>query len=136
MVNAWYNEDVEEHREWKDNFGFTESDNIKDNKDIDYQGPKLYPVIEVSVPNKSYKRTEPEWINPVTGDELGEQEVTINVEEHIGLYYFETKAEYNSWVSSTIDTLEDAVGEPDGVETGIAPNKRPDLPDWLAKYQT
>ena len=90
---------------------------------------------EVTVSNKSYKRTEPEWVNPVTGEELGEQEITINIEEHIGLYYFETKSAYNSWVASTLDTLDDPVEEPDGVETGIAPDKRPDLPSWLSKYQ-
>ena len=41
MVNAWYNPNHEKHREWKENFGFTDSDLISDNTDESEQQIKI-----------------------------------------------------------------------------------------------
>ena len=53
----------------------------------------------------SYVETVPEWINVLTGEELGTQDVTINVEAHIGTYYFETRTEYDNWITNTLNNF-------------------------------
>ena len=65
----------------------------------------------MSVPDCSFQETYPEWINPVTGEETGEQTVDINCEAHLGLYYFETRAQYEDWKTNTLDNLAPQVDE-------------------------
>ena len=84
----WCNQDIESHREWLANFGTTEDDIVKDNKVDTFVSNKNYPTVEVTIPEKSFDEVVPEWINPVTGEELGEQTVSINVDAHLGIYYF------------------------------------------------
>ncbi len=134
MVNAWYNPNHEKHREWKENFGFTDSDLISDNTDESFKGETKYPSIEVTVGEGSYKETLPEYINPVTGEELGSQEVSINVEAHEGLYYFENKSEYDLWITNTLNDMSAKVEDPAGETTRLPQEILPDLPDWLEDY--
>ena len=117
-LTAYWNPDDENHRNWKENFGFTEEDTLIDNKIEEYQGEKKLPVIRVEVSECSYVETVPEWINVLTGEELGTQDVTINVEAHIGTYYFETRTEYDNWITNTLNNFADAVDDPDG-ETNL-----------------
>ena len=134
MVNAWYNPEHEKHREWKENFGFTASDTISDNRDTTFKGETKYPTIEVEVGEGSYQETLPEFINPVTGEEVGSQTVNINIEAHDGIYYFENKAEYNSWVTNTLNAMAGKVSDPDGETTWLPIEMLPEMPDWLEEY--
>ena len=92
-MEAHYDPNVESHRNWKNSFGFEEGDVINNMNIGDWINDKNVPVCEVSVPACSYTEVIPEYINPVTGEELGEQTVTYNVNAHDGLYYFSTKDE-------------------------------------------
>ena len=87
-MELWYNPEDEDHRNWLENFGKKKSDNVNDNRADNFFGLKKIPVVEVTVPDCSFQDTYPEWINPVTGEETGEQIVDINCEAHLGLYYF------------------------------------------------
>ena len=130
MPNIFYNAQDEEHRNWLENFGDTSSFTINDIHNLqEYQGIKKYPVIEVAVPFCSYQETLPEWINPVTGDELGEQTVNINVEQHIGLYYFGTLDEYNTWMTDVHANLPNPVSNADGSRNNLPESKVISIPD-------
>tara|TARA_B100000927_G_scaffold289639_1_gene286660 strand:- start:793 stop:1200 length:408 start_codon:yes stop_codon:yes gene_type:complete len=133
-MNIWYNPDDEDHRNWLESFGILESDIVTDNKDVEYQGDKRVPVIEVSIPECSFTETAPEWYNPVTGEELGEQTITLNCEAHNGLYYFETRDEYTDWVTNTLENLADQVDTPDGETNALTVSLLPDRPAWESKY--
>ena len=85
-MKANYDINVESHRNWKDSFGFEEEDVVNDMNAGDWIIDKNVPVCEVSVPACSYTEVIAEYINPVNGDELGEQTVTYNVAAHDGLY--------------------------------------------------
>lgn len=130
---AYYNPEDEDHRNWRDNFGFTKSDTINDNRAEDFFGEKKIPTIEVDVPDCSYSEVMAEYINPVNGDEIGEQTVFINVEKHKGLYYFETKVQYNTWVSETFNNLDDQVENPDAEQTELPISLLPEKPSWKDK---
>ena len=129
-LTAYWNPDDENHRNWKENFGFTEEDTLIDNKIEEYQGEKKLPVIRVEVSECSYVETVPEWINVLTGEELGTQDVTINVEAHIGTYYFGTRTEYDNWITNTLNNFADAVDDPDGETNLLTLAVLPDLPSW------
>jgi len=133
-VTAYYNPDDENHRNWKENFGFTDDDTINDNSIETYQGEKKLPVIVVDVPACSYTETVSEWYNPVTGAELGEQEITLNVEMHTGTYYFENLTQYNNWVTDTLNTLSSQVDSPDGVTNLLPASLLPSEPAWWNDY--
>jgi hypothetical protein len=135
-MDAFYNPDDEDHRNWAENFGFLDSDNLYDNGQDGFEGEKKVPVVEVSVPACSFQETYPEWWNPVTAEELGEQTVTINCEAHIGLYYFETRTEYEDWISNTLNTLAVQVDDPDGEENRLPISLLPDRPTWITKDET
>ena len=133
-MNIWYNPDDEDHRTWKENFGVLDTDTLTDSSDESFQGDKRVPVIEVSVPACSFTETVPEWYNPVTGAELGEQTITLNCEAHNGLYYFATRTEYDNWVSNTLNNLADQVDTPDGETNALTTSLLPDRPTWESKY--
>lgn len=128
-MNIWYNPDIESHRNWLDNFGATDEDTINDNSIDTFVSVKRYPTVEVQIPAKSFQETLPEYINPVTGEELGEQTVSINVEAHLGIYYFENRAAVLSWISDTLDSMPSQVESPDGETDTIPPQFLPDIPD-------
>ena len=130
---AYYNPDDEDHRNWKEAFGFTDSDEIKDNRAVDYFGEKKIPTIELDIKACSFSEVIPEYINPVNGDELGEQTIHVNVEKHKGLYYFETKIEYDTWVSETLDSLAKPVKNPDANQTELPDSLIPEKPSWKDK---
>ena len=44
-LTAYWNPDDENHRNWKENFGFTEEDTLIDNKIEEYQGEKKLPAL-------------------------------------------------------------------------------------------
>ena len=133
-LTAYWNPDDENHRSWKENFGFTDDDTIIDNSTDGYEGEKKLPVIVVDVPACSFTETMPEWINPVTGEELGEQTLTLNCELHTGTYYFENLTQYNDWVTNTLNTLSDEVDSPDGVTNLLPSSLLPSEPTWWSDY--
>lgn len=135
-LTAYWNPDDEKHREWKESFGFNDDDVINDNRSDDYQGEKKLPVIVVDVPDCSFTETVPEWYNPVTGEELGEQTVTINCDSHIGTYYFETRSQYDDWITNTLNALADKVDSPDGETNILTLDQLPDLPTWRNRDET
>ena len=79
----WCNQDIESHRTWLENFGTTAEDTVKDNKLDTYVSAKTYPTVEVTIPAKSFEETVAEWINPVTGEQQGEQTVSINIKGQV-----------------------------------------------------
>ena len=132
-MELWYNPEDEDHRNWLENFGKKKSDNVNDNRADNFFGLKKIPVVEVTVPDCSFQDTYPEWINPVTGEETGEQIVDINCEAHLGLYYFETRAQYEDWKKNTLDKLAPQVESPDGEMVELPKDMLPDRPTWEAK---
>ena len=90
-------------------------------------------VFEVDIKACSFSEVIPEYINPVNGDELGEQTIHVNVEKHKGLYYFETKIEYDTWVSETLDSLAKPVKNPDANQTELPDSLIPEKPSWKDK---
>jgi len=127
-MKIWINDNIESHRNWLDNFGVTEDDEVLDQKNDDYVSAKDYPTVEVNIPAKSFQETVPEWINPVTGEELGEQIVSINVTEHLGIYYFENKQAVLDWITNTLDAMPGPVEEPDGEQDNIPATHLPEIP--------
>lgn len=128
-MEIWYNEDIESHRNWLAAFGLTEDDNVNDNKQDGYVSAKAYPTVEVDIPAKSFQQTVPEYINPVNGDELGEQTVSVNVEEHLGIYYFENRQAVLDWIENTLDAMPGPVSEPDGEQDNVPQSFLPTIPD-------
>lgn len=128
-MRIWINEDIETHRNWKDNFGLTEEDEVLSQNDEIYLSAKHYPTVEVTIPNKSFQETLPEYINPVTGEELGEQTVTINLTEHLGIYYFPNRQAVLDWITNTLDTMSEPVDTPDGTTESVPPELLPDIPE-------
>jgi len=128
-MEIWYNNDIESHRNWLSNFNLEVGDNVNDQKDDAYQSAKEYPTVEVNIPAKSFQETLPEWINPVTGEELGEQLVSINVEQHLGIYYFENRQAVLDWISNTLNNMPDPVDNPDGEQDNIPLKFLPTIPD-------
>jgi|TARA_B100000212_G_scaffold3576_2_gene2651 hypothetical protein len=127
-MKIWINDNIESHRNWLDNFGVTEDDEVLDQKNDDYVSAKNHPTVEVNIPAKSFQETVPEWINPVTGEELGEQIVSINVTEHLGIYYFENKQAVLDWITNTLDVMPGPVEEPDGEQDNIPVTHLPEIP--------
>ena len=128
-MELWYNPNIESHRDWLENFGATDQDNINDNTIDTYVSAKEYPTVEITVPSKSFTEELPEWINPVTGETLGNQTVNINVENHLGLYYFDTRQDVLDWITNTLDVMSDPVDEPDGEQDNIPLAFLPLIPD-------
>jgi len=127
-MKANYDINVESHRNWKDSFGFEEEDVVNDMNAGDWITDKNVPVCEVSVPACSYTEVIAEYINPVNGDELGEQTVTYNVAAHDGLYYFSTKEKYNTFVNTIIPGLSAQVEEPTGTRVKLDIPELEDIP--------
>lgn len=125
----WCNQDIESHRTWLENFGTTSEDTVKDNKVDTYVSAKTYPTVEVTIPAKSFEETLAEWINPVTGEEQGEQTVSINVDEHIGIYYFQNRQAVLDWIANTLDSMPGPVAEPTGTTEVVPGNFLPDIPE-------
>lgn len=128
-MRIWYNDNIESHRNWLANFNTTEDDVVLDQKDDNYVSSKNYPTVEITIPNKSFQQTMPEYINPVTGEELGEQTVSVNVTEHLGIYYFENRQAVLDWISNTLDVMPGPVEEPDGMQDNIPIEFLPTIPD-------
>ena len=125
----WCNQDIESHRQWLSNFGTTDDDVVKDNKVDTFVSNKNYPTVEVTIPEKSFDEVVPEWINPVTGEELGEQTVSINVDAHLGIYYFENKEAVTTWINGTLDNMPGPVAEPTGTTEVVPDNFLPTIPE-------
>ena len=134
-LTAYMNPEDENHRNWFHNFGFDDSDQILDNRADDYQGEQKLPVVAIRIEECSFQETVPEWINVLTGEEVGEQIVTINVVAHNGLYYFGTRTEMDNWITNTLNNFNDAVADPDGVQTHLSSNQLPSLPEWWENYE-
>ena len=134
-ITAYIDPENEHHRNWRDNFGFDESDQILDNRAEDYQGEKKLPVVEIRVEECSYVETMPEWLNVLTGETMGEVEMTVNCLAHNGLYYFGTRTELDDWKTNTLDNLANAVAEPDGSATYLPASLLPSLPEWWDNYE-
>lgn len=128
-MELWYNPDIESHRDWLANFGAIEEDNVNDNKIDTFVSAKIYPTVEVQIPAKAFTETVPEFINPVTGEELGEQTVNINIEEHLGIYYFENRQAVLDWISETLDAMPEPVSNPDGEQDNVPVTFLPTIPD-------
>ena len=54
-------------------------------------------------------------------------------QKHKGLYYFETKIEYDTWVSETLDSLAKPVKNPDANQTELPDSLIPEKPSWKDK---
>ena len=91
-------------------------------------------ISEVDIPAKSFQQTVPEYINPVNGDELGEQTVSVNVEEHLGIYYFENRQAVLDWIENTLDAMPGPVSEPDGEQDNVPQSFLPTIPDIYLEY--
>lgn len=128
-MQLWYNPNIESHRDWLENFGVTDDDEVNDNTQDIYQSAKEYPTVEVTIPEKSFQKTLPEWINPVTGDELGEQLVSVNIEAHLGIYYFENRQAVLDWINDTLNEMPDPIDEPDGEQDNVPINFLPEIPE-------
>ena len=128
-MNIWYNENIESHRNWLSNIGLTEDDTVLDQKIDSYVSAKQYPTVEVLVPAKSFTQTMPEFINPVTGEELGEQTININVTEHLGIYYFENRQAVLDWIENTLNQMAEPVEHPDGEQDNVPIQNLPTIPD-------
>ena len=125
----WCNQDIESHRTWLENFGTTAEDTVKDNKLDTYVSAKTYPTVEVTIPAKSFEETVAEWINPVTGEQQGEQTVSINVDEHIGIYYFANRQAVLDCIANTLDNMPGPVAEPTGTTEVVPDSFLPDIPE-------
>lgn len=128
-MNIWYNPDIETHRNWLANFGVDVGDEVNSNKSDTYVSAKEYPTVEIDIPAKSFQETVPEWINPVTGDELGEQVVSINIEAHLGIYYFENRQAVLDWISNTLDQMPSPVDNADGEQDNVPITFLPTIPE-------
>ena len=128
-MQLWYNPDIESHRDWLANFNVDVGDLVNDNKDDDYVSAKEYPTVEVNIPAKSFQQTVAEWINPVTGEELGEQLVSINIEAHLGIYYFENRQAVLDWINDVLNEMPDQVENPDGEQDNVPISFLPTIPD-------
>jgi hypothetical protein len=128
-MNIWYNDNIESHRNWLANFNTTEDDVVLDQKDDNYVSSKNYPTVEITIPNKSFQQTMPEYINPVTGEELGEQTININVTEHLGIYYFENRQAVLDWIENTLNQMAEPVEHPDGEQDNVPEQNLPTIPD-------
>ena len=124
----WCNQDIESHRDWLASFGTTEDDVVKDNKVDTFVSNKNYPTVEITIPEKSFDEVVPEWINPVTGEEQGEQTISINVDAHLGIYYFENREAVTTWISDTLDNMPGPVAEPTGTTESVPDNFLPTIP--------
>ena len=128
-MRIWVNQNIESHRTWLNNFGLTDDDTVLDQNDDNYVSPKNHPTVEVDIANKSFQQTMPEYINPVTGEELGEQVVSINVDAHLGIYYFENRQAVLDWIADTLDIMPDHVENPDGITDSIPDDFLPEIPE-------
>lgn len=131
-MRIWVNQDIESHRDWLNAFGTTEEDEILDQNDDTYVSAKNYPTVEVNIPAKSFQKTMPEYINPVTGEELGEQTVSINIDAHLGIYYFPNRQGVLDWISDTLDVMPSHVDSPDGVQDNVPLSFLPDIPEQFS----
>ena len=52
---------------------------------------------------------------------------------HLGLYYFETRAQYEDWKTNTLDNLAPQVESPDGEMVELPKDMLPERPTWEAK---
>ena len=128
-MRIWINEEIETHRTWLENFGTTEDDEVLSQNDDIYVSAKHHPTVEVDIPNKSFQQTLPEYINPVTGEQLGEQTVSVNVDAHLGIYYFENRQGVLDWIDTTLNVMPGPVEEPDGHTDQVPFEFLPEIPE-------
>ena len=55
--------------------------------------------------------------------------MTINLTEHLGIYYFPNRQAVLDWITDTLDTMSEPVATPDGTTESVPPELLPDIPD-------